>query len=139
VDIINQLNRAWAAFTTLKPVCNSTKIKTMTKLRIFNSNVKSVPLYACESWLMSKQVTNFLQMFENRCLRRILKIYWPTVISNPQLWQTTQQNLTELEIKWCKCKWLGYTHWGPQTDINRAALEWNPQRSRRKGCPTNTW
>jgi hypothetical protein len=49
VDIRNQMNRAWAAFTTLKPVWDSTKLKTMTKLWIFNSNVKSVLLYACES------------------------------------------------------------------------------------------
>jgi hypothetical protein len=87
VDIRNQQNRARATFTTLKPVCDSTKLKTMTKLRIFNSNVKSVLLYACESWLVSNQVTNFLQTFVNRCLRRILKICWPAVISNQQLWQ----------------------------------------------------
>jgi hypothetical protein len=61
VDIRNRLNTAQAAFTTLKPVWDSTKFKTMTKLRIFNSNVKSVPLYACESWLVSKQVTDLLQ------------------------------------------------------------------------------
>jgi hypothetical protein len=111
----------------------------MTKLLIFNGNVKSVLLYACESWLVSKQVTNLLKTFVNQCLRRILKIYWPAVISNQQLWQTTQQEPTELEIKRCKWKWLGHTLRRPQTDINRAALEWNPQGSRRKGCPTNTW
>jgi hypothetical protein len=99
VDIRNRLNRARAAITTLKPVWDSTKLETMTKLRIFNCNVKSVLLYAYESWLVSKQVTDLLQMFANRCFRRILKIYWPAVISNQQLWQKTQQELTELEIK----------------------------------------
>jgi hypothetical protein len=111
----------------------------MTKLRIFNSNVKSVLLYTCESWLVSKQVTNVLQTFVNRCLRRILKIYWPAVISNQQLWQTTKQEPTELEIKRRKWKWLGHILRRTQTAINRAALEWNPQGSRRKGRPTNTW
>jgi hypothetical protein len=71
VDIRNRQNRARAAFTTLKPVWDSTKLKTMTKLRIFNSNVKSVLLYACESWLVS-------------C--------WPAVISNQQLWQKSVVN-----------------------------------------------
>jgi hypothetical protein len=138
VDIRNRLNRARAAFTTLKPVWVSTKLKTMTKLRIFNSNVKSVLLYACESWLASKQATNLLQTFVNWCLRCILKIYWPAVILKQQLWQITQQEPTELEIKRRKWKWLGHTLRRPQTDIKRATLDWNPQGSRRRGRPTNT-
>jgi hypothetical protein len=75
----------------------------------------------------------------NWCLQRILKIYWPAVISNQQLWQTTQQEPIELEIKQRKWKWLGDTLQWLQTDINRAAFEWNPQRAKRKGHPTNTW
>jgi hypothetical protein len=133
------MNRARATFTTLKPVWDFTKLKTMTKLRIFNCNVKSVLLYACESLLVSKQVTNLLQTFVNRCLQRILKMYWATVISNQQLWQITKQKLIELEIKQGNWKWLGHTLRRPQTDINREALEWNPQGSRRRGRPTNTW
>jgi hypothetical protein len=63
---------------------------------------------------VSKQVTNLLQTFVNRCLQRIPKIYWPAVILNQQLWQTTQQEPTELEIKRCKWKWLGHTHFEGQ-------------------------
>jgi hypothetical protein len=43
VDDRNRLNRVRAAFTTLKPVWDSTKLKTMTKLRIFNSNCQISP------------------------------------------------------------------------------------------------
>jgi hypothetical protein len=134
VDIRNRLNKARAAFNTLKPDWDSAKLKIMTKLRIFKSNVKSVLLYGCESWLVSKQVTKLLQTFVNRCLRRILKIYWPAVISNQQLWQITQQEPIELEIKRRKWKWLGHILGMLQTDNNRAALEWNPQGSRRRGA-----
>jgi hypothetical protein len=69
----------------------------------------------------------------------MLKTYWPTVISNQQLWQMTQKEPIELEIKRRKWKWLGHTLRGPQTDINRAALEWDAQGSRRRGRPINTW
>jgi hypothetical protein len=62
VDVRIRLNRARAAFTALKPVWDSTKFKTMTKLRIFKGNVRSALLYACESWLVSKHVTNLLQI-----------------------------------------------------------------------------
>jgi hypothetical protein len=61
------------------------KYSIMSLFQIFNSKVKSALLHACESWLVSKQVTDLLQTFVNRYLRRILKIYWPAVISNQQL------------------------------------------------------
>jgi hypothetical protein len=88
---------------------------------------------------VSKQVINLLQTFVNQYFRRILKIYWPAAISNQQLWQTTQQEPIELEIKQHKWKWLGHILQRPQTDINHATLELNPQGFRRRGHPTNTW
>jgi hypothetical protein len=45
-DIINDRNKAGAAFNSLIPIWNFKKLKLSTKIRIFNSNVKSVLLYA---------------------------------------------------------------------------------------------
>ena len=55
------------------------------KLRIFRSNVKSVLLYGSETWKVAKTIISKLQVFVNRCLRRILNIHWPEVISNEEL------------------------------------------------------
>jgi hypothetical protein len=51
-DIINRRNKAGAAFNSLLPIWNSKELKLSTKIRIFNSNVKFVPLYAREPWLV---------------------------------------------------------------------------------------
>lgn len=32
-----------------------------------------------------------LQVFVNRCLRKILKVFWPNVISNDELWNKTNE------------------------------------------------
>jgi hypothetical protein len=108
VGVRNGLNRARAAFTTLKPDWDSTKLKTMTKLRTFSSSVRSVLLYAWESWLVPKKVTNLLHSFVNRCLRRILKIHWPTVsqIKTVADIPTGSVRTGDRRRKW---KWLRHT------------------------------
>ena len=56
-----------------------------TKIRIFMSNVLSVLLYAAESWKVTKGKCHMLEVFQNKCLRRILHIVRPNKISNAEL------------------------------------------------------
>ena len=80
-DVKNRMRRANGAFVQLYPIWKSNLISRQTKLKIFNSNVKSVLLYGSETWKTSKIIENKLQVFINRCLRKILKIIWPEIIS----------------------------------------------------------
>jgi hypothetical protein len=58
-----------------------------TKLKIFNSVVKSALLYGSETWPVNKTVRKVLQTLVNRCLRNIFSIYWPQTIRNKALWE----------------------------------------------------
>jgi len=58
-----------------------------TKVKIFNSNVKAVLLYASESWTITQRMIDRLQVFINKRLRRILNIHWPDRTANKQLWE----------------------------------------------------
>jgi len=98
------------------------------EIRIFNTNVKSVLLYACTTWKLTKTIVHQLQVLVNRCIRRILKIFWPVQISNQELWARAKQRPIELEIWQRKWGWLGHTLRRPPGDIAKAALEWNPLR-----------
>jgi len=82
---------------------------TQTKLRIFNTNVKAALLYGSETWKYSKNITAKLQVFINKCLRKILKIFWPDQITNKELWKRTKQPRIDLQIRKSKCGWLGPT------------------------------
>jgi hypothetical protein len=81
-DVSQRIRKANGAFVQLYPVWKNSRISTRTKLRIFRSNVKSVLLYGSETWKVMNTTTSKLQTFVNRCLRRILSIHWPEVISN---------------------------------------------------------
>ncbi|KAJ4446355.1 hypothetical protein ANN_13051 [Periplaneta americana] len=74
------------------------------KVRLFESNVKSVLLYGSETWKVTKYLTHKLQTFLNRCLRNILGAWWPNVIANTLLRKKMRQKPIDLEIKrrkWC--------------------------------------
>jgi hypothetical protein len=92
--------------------------------------VKSVLLYGCEASKNSKIITAKLQIFINKCLRKIFRIYWPDQITNKELWKRSKQLRIDLQIRKCKWGWLGHTLRKPSNVIARQALEWNPQGKR---------
>jgi len=138
-DIKSRINKARHAFNTLRPIWKTTALSLRNKIRIFNTNVKSVLLYGSETWRVTKTNTHKLQTFVNRCLRNILKIRWPEKISNEQLWYKTKQIPMETEIKTRKWSWIGHTLRKPASNITRQALDWNPQGKRKVGRPKQTW
>ncbi|XP_068726503.1 uncharacterized protein [Montipora capricornis] len=91
-DIRIQVGKAAGVFNTLRPI--------NTKLRIYNSNVKSVLLYGCETWRVLKSSMAKIQVFMNRCLRQILGVRWYDRLRNEELWRSTSQEPIEQQIIW---------------------------------------
>ncbi|BFZ07766.1 hypothetical protein BsWGS_10805 [Bradybaena similaris] len=110
-----------------------------TKIRLFNSNVKSVLLYGAEIWRTTKLTIKKIQTFMNSCIRKILQIHWPDTISNDRLWERTNQLPAGKEIRSRRWPWIGHTLRKPQNSITRQALKWNPQGKQKRGRPRNTW
>ncbi|VDP15663.1 unnamed protein product [Schistosoma margrebowiei] len=94
-----RIGKARAAYLQLRKVRNSKQLSTNTKIRIFNTNVKTVLLYGAETWRTTKATIQKIQVFINSCLRKILQIRWPNTISNNVLWERTEQIPAEEEIR----------------------------------------
>ena len=90
-DVTARIGKARAAFVMLKNIWASGGISMRTKLRIFNSNVKSVLLYGCETWWTTQTMQRKIQTFFNTCLRRIYKIQWQEKVRNEELWERARQ------------------------------------------------
>ena len=138
-DVEARVRKAQLAFITLNPVWRSPVIRSKTKLKIFNSNVKSVLLYGSETWLMTDKLRSRLQTFINKCLRKVLRIFWPNWITNEELWSTTNTKPIDEEIRRRKWKWLGHTLRKDPMSITRQSLRWNPAGRRKRGRPKKTW
>jgi hypothetical protein len=90
-DVASRIKKANVVFVQLYPVCRNHNISKGVKIRIFNTNVKSVLLYACETWKITNQIIRSLQIFGNKCLIRIMNVKWTDKITNEELWRITQQ------------------------------------------------
>jgi hypothetical protein len=139
LDINSRIAKARQAYGILTKIWRSNAISLKTKIQIFNTNVKSVLLYGCETWNNSRASINRLQVFVNKCLRSILKIFWPNTLTNTELWIKANQQPIETQIKARKWNWIGHVLRRPRDNIARSALDWNPQGSCRQGRPANTW
>ena len=88
-----RIGKARTAFKLLHRVWKSKEIEEKTKVRIFNSNVKSIRLYGAETWKTTVVLSRRIQPFVDGCLRKILGRRWPKKILNDELWQRTRQLL----------------------------------------------
>lgn len=138
-DIRCRINKARYAFNTLRPIWRSTSLSLSNKIRIFNTNVKSVLLYGSETWRTTRTNMHKLQTFTNRCLRNILGIRWPITVSNEQLWNKAGQVPIAVDIRKRRWGWIGHTLRKRTSNVTRQALDWNPQGKRKVGRPKQTW
>ena len=138
-DVLCQINKIRAAFASLKPVWRSTVVSLKTKIRLFNSNMKTILLYGSECWKISKEITHKLRVFVHKCLRIILRIRWPMKISNKSAREKCNQEDITVELANRRWSWIGHVLRKPQDDITKEALFWTPDGRRRRGRPCLTW
>ena len=138
-DIEARLNKARGTFSRLRNVWKSKQYSLKTKIKLYNSNVKSVLLYSSECWRVTKKDMARVEAFHNGCLRRICKIFWPNKVSNKALYEKTGCQSLVLEIKKRRFRWLGHILRMPMEKIPKVALRWTPTGKRKRGRPKNTW
>ncbi|XP_061191532.1 uncharacterized protein LOC133199675 [Saccostrea echinata] len=139
LDVENRNAKARTAFANLGNIWKSSTIRTKTKIKIFKTNVIGVLLYGSESWKVTNNITQKLDTFQTRCLRRILKIFWLNKISNEELYERTQTAAISDQIKEKRWKWIGHVLRKETSDIPRVALRWTPPGKRNRGRPKETW
>ena len=138
-EIEERLKKERRTFGSLNNIWKSSKIAVKTKIRFFKSNVLSVLLYGSETWKDTESISKKLDVFQNKCLRRILKIFWPNKISNQNLLQKTGLDpisQTVLKRRW---RWLGHIYRMEDSALPKVALKWTPQGCRKRGRPMQTW
>ncbi|VDP55572.1 unnamed protein product [Schistosoma margrebowiei] len=63
-----------------------------------------------------------VQVSINGCLRKILSIHWPDIISNRLLWERINQVPAKEEIRKRRWKWIGHTLRKSSNCITRQVL-----------------
>ena len=88
---------------------------------------------------MTKTLSQKLEVFQRKCLRRILRIFWPNVISNEDLYAETHTQPIDEVIRKRRWRWIGHVLRRPPDAISRVAIRWTPAGKRKRGRPKETW
>ena len=91
-------------------------------------------IYGAESWKITKTISYRLEVFQRKCLRRILRIFWPNTISNEDIYAQTLTMLITEEIQRRRWRWICHILRRPTT-ISIFTLRWNPAGKRSRGKP----
>ena len=87
VDV--ELNRrtalASSAFSQLSKVWRNRNIRLPVKMRIYNACVLPVFSYGSETWQLTEKQEKKLDVFDQRCLRQILRVRWQQRVSNAEI------------------------------------------------------
>ena len=129
-EILVHISKARQAFASLRGTWRSKNIRQKTKIRFFKSNVLSTLLYGAEFWKMTKTISHKLEVFQNKCLHRILRIYWPQTISNHELRRRTGTEPITQQVR--RKRWKCHVLRMPPAAIPQAALRWTPDGRKKK-------
>ena len=138
-EVSARIAMASSAFYKLNNIWKAREINTYTKLKLYRSNVRSVLLYAAETWRTNKKIESRLRGFEGRCLRRILRIRWEHRVTNKEIGDRTGLQPIVNEVKQRRWRWLGHVLRMNRTRHPLLALTWTPQGKRNRGRPQGTW
>jgi isocitrate/isopropylmalate dehydrogenase len=74
-DVNTRIRKANQAFAMLRPIWRTTSLSIHIKIKIFKSNNLSALLYGSECWKTTTAIQQKLEVFQNKCLRRIIKMF----------------------------------------------------------------
>ena len=112
-EIRARIGTAMAAMARLNRIWTSKSIGLPTKLRLYRALVRTIVLYGCETWTLLSATENKLQAFENKCMRKILRISYVEHRTNAYVWDRIssiagpQENIMAT-IKRRKLTWFGH-------------------------------
>ena len=88
-DIKRRKGLAIDGFKTLENIFKSKHISEVIRLRIFKAYVESIFLYNSELWTLTKSLEDKIDSFQRRLLRKVIRVNWPRLISNVDLYNRT--------------------------------------------------
>ena len=114
------------------------------KLRMYQTLVRPVVTFACETWVLKENIKSKLKVFERKVLRRICGSTKETdgtwrIKSNEELNRLTGNKSIINYIKAQRLAWFGHVHRMPDDSVVKRVYEWSPALKRLLGRPKNRW
>lgn len=96
-------------------------------------------LYGCGTCRMTKRDKAKLDTFLHRCLRRLLKIYWPMKVTNEEVRRRARTCTISKQIRRRRWRWIGHMLRMDHQKNPCIALTWEPEGKRSRGRQMEMW
>ena len=132
------------AFYANKALFQSKLVSRRSKLKLYQTVIRPVVVYGCETWVLKENIIQKLSVFERKILRRI---YGPTrnkdgswkIRNNTELDKLIQHRNVINYVKAQRLSWFGHVHRKPETSTVRKIYKWQPYVTRPAGRPKHRW
>ena len=126
---------AWSALKRLNPVLNSNTLTDDQRSRLFQAVVETVLLYNGNTWTMTDTFEKEVDGTHSSLLRAAFNIYWPTRISNENLYRRAGLVPASQLLRTLRLRLAGHIirseEYCPQA-VHKV-LTWRPTEPRRRG------
>ena len=141
-EILSRIAQTTAALTRLKPVWNDRSISLSCKIRLMQSLVISIFLYAWKSWTLIAELQRRIQAIKMRCYRKILRVSYKDHVTNEEACAKIQQATGPHEdpltiVKRRKLQWYG--HVSRSSGLAKTIVQGTVKGGRRQGRQRKRW
>lgn len=144
-EITVRIASANKSYYSLMPLMKRKSITRYTKIRLYNTVIRPVVLYACETWSLTKKQQQRILVFENNILRRITG---PIFDEGEQRWRrrhnaeiratTKQESIVDVMNRF-KMRWAGHIARMDEHRIPKKVMLGQVTGRRPKGRPRKRW
>ena len=141
-EVKTRIAIATSAMARLKKLWYDKNITLVTKIKLMRAVVTSTALYGCESWTLTAEIERRIQAFDQRCLRRLLKIPYTAHRTNHSVYTEVQNMVGRYEsllstVKKRKMTWFGHINRG--NGLATTMLQGMVDGKRGRGRPRISW
>ena len=108
IDPKLRIGKVSGAFNSLNKICYNKNISLKPKIRIYESSVLTILLYAAETWETNKLQIHRLEVFYQSSLRRILRVKLFNHMRNSETSQRKNQSEIRLLAAIRRLRWFGH-------------------------------
>ena len=140
VNVTNRIGRAATVFQRMNYIWKASIISSKLKTRLYATIVLPTALYGNETWKSTKKVERKLDVFHQRCLRKILKISYRDHIISEEMLRRTETRPLHKVVTVRRLKLAGHILRLPNTRHAKIAMTWiSPDGKHKGGQPKITW
>ena len=125
-----------------KPLFRKHRISIRTKINMYRALIVSVLLYGSEAWATTLADRRRLDVFDMRCQRRLLRVFWQQHISNQTIRERTKRPTASSLLRQRRMRWFVHLHPMLSSLPVRRVIDFNPNIhgwKRPRGRPKTRW